>query len=126
MAIQAIQTAGDIHHVTTAAAYRTLQDGYMQQAHKTVTLMETHPPVYVNGWKWCIVCAGCANRPAVGWGIACCLECGARYEGLELPVDAVEIERLLARRPKISQRSWLPNETLDDLRAQNQSIGAGI
>ena len=77
-------------------------------------------------WKWVVHCPVCDNRPVYGWGIACCFECGAIYEGLTLSEDAAEITRILELRPKLSQRNWLPTETLADLQAQNIEIGVPI
>jgi hypothetical protein len=94
----------------------------------TMTVSAEQPAPYVEGWKWCIVCPdpACDNRPMVGWGIACCFDCGTVCQGLVLPDEAAEIERILAFRPKLSQRSWLTTETLADLEAQNVSIGVPI
>lgn len=130
-----IRTAADIHRVqrghlrvpiATAGDYLAALQQAMEAQGKPVRRLFATPAVYVDGWKWCIVCGDgvhCGNRPAYAWGIAGCFDCGAYYEDLVLPADADEIERILAFRPKLAQRSWYPGETLDALRAENASIG---
>lgn len=129
-----IRTAADIHRltrgataqpVTSATEYERAHREAMARRALSPVASAAQPPVYVDGWKWCLVCAGadCDNRPAVGWGIACCFDCGAVYTGLTLPDAAAEIERILALRPKLSQRSWLPTESIADLQAENLSLG---
>lgn len=53
-----------------------------------------------------------------------CYDCGnAAVEGLYLPVgfpeDLGEIERALGARPSPANRNWLPGETVERLRAEN-------
>lgn len=84
------------------------------------------PDVVVDGGAWKIRCVseGCANYPAVApeWnGLACCYDCGAIYEGLTLPTQAVEIAAILVLRP--TRRGWRPGEKLEQLRAENRAIG---
>lgn len=135
-----IRQAAEIHRlrhdplpptaVASPVEYQRAQREFLQAQipPQPVLVATTMPPVYVEGWKWCIVCeaSDCDNRPAYGWGIACCFECGRVYEGLTLPDEADEIERILSLRPKLSQRSWLPTETTADLQAQNETLGVGV
>jgi hypothetical protein len=131
-----IRTAAEIHRLRTdghAAPVASLADyrrAHAQAIHALgllPTLSDEVPDVYVEAWKWCVVCAtaDCDNRPAYGWGTACCFDCGAIYQGLTLPDDAAAITSLLELRPKLSQRGWLTTETLDDLAAQNAMLGVG-
>lgn len=133
-----IRTAANIHRLRHDPAAPTLVATELEyrQSHARalidlgipMSISTDQPAPYVEGWKWVVTCTtiSCSNRPMFGWGIACCYDCGFVYEGLVLPDDAAEIERLLEQRPKLSQRSWLLTETLDDLIAQNLSIGVGI
>lgn len=133
-----IRTAADIHRlridarptpVATAGDYRRAQAQALHAINGPIPfLAEEQPDVYVEAWKWVIRCASpdCDNRPAYGWGIACCFDCAAIYEGLTLPDAADEITRLLEQRPKLSQRTWLPTETMADLQAENATLGVGI
>lgn len=133
-----IRTATHIHRlrhgarpsslVINATEYRRAHLEWMTAAAGTLIDVLDVPPVYVTGNKWCVVCVGpsCANRPVYGWGLACCFDCGRVYEGLTLPEDASEIDRLLTLRPHLSQRGWEPGQTLDDLRDENTSIGVPI
>lgn len=88
------------------------------------------PPVYVSGGMVQIRCAtpGCGNCPAVSpeWRLALCWDCGAIYEGLELPEDFDAIARLLVARPELSTRNWLPGETVEDLERENVEHGIGV
>jgi hypothetical protein len=59
-------------------------------------------------------------------GLACCYECGAIYERLELPAKADEIERLLVARPDLQTRNWRQGETVADLHAENRAHGIGV
>lgn len=126
-------TAADVHRVKTVEEYRNAHRNYRRAIGPT---RSERPAVFVNGWKWCIVCANpsCDNRPAVfvtAWdgerpvsGLACCFEhdCGAIYH-VDFPDEAEAICAILAKRPSLRQRSWLPGETLEQLRAENRSIG---
>ena len=79
-------------------------------------------PFVVDG-KWIVVCA-CGDAPMASpeWDEARCFGCGAIYRGLVWPADRLEIESMLLRRPA-AVRTWLPGETVDDLREQNLSHG---
>lgn len=134
-----IRHATDIHRINhpppqrptpvlTEADYRQAHAGAMVARGIIPFASPDQPAPSVEGWKWVVKCTSpdCDNRPMWGWGIACCFDCGATYTGLVLPDEADEIERLLAFRPKLSQRTWLLTETLDNLREQNLSIGVDI
>lgn len=114
--------------VATEVEYRRAHATAIQKAGGTLSVSVDQPRPYVEAWKWVVHCTtpDCDNRPMLGWGIACCFDCGAVYQGLVLPDDAPEIERLLGLRPKRSQQTWLLTETLGDLADQNLSIGVGV
>lgn len=85
------------------------------------------PAAYISGGVWRVDCTieGCANTPALwiddGLGLACCLDCGAIYEGVPLPADHDAIAALLVRRKRVAERYWQPGRTVADLRAENDS-----
>lgn len=133
-----LRQAADIHKlrrdplppalVSSALEYRRAHAATMIAQGIPVIVSPDQPPVQAEAWKWCVTCTtvDCNNRPLFGWAIACCFDCGAVYEGLALPEDWVEIERLLELRPRRSSRTWLATESLNDLRAQNLLIGAPV
>ena len=62
---------------------------------------------YVNLGQWVMNCA-CNNAPSVSfeWDLACCLECGAIYRSLWVPIERSRIE--LARWQL--EAAWTPPE----------------
>lgn len=98
----------------------------------TPWVSSVHPPVFVSGGMWQVRCAtpGCGNAPMVSpeWRVALCWDCGAVYEGLAIPADAAEIERVLVLRQHLGWRNWNwpmldGSESVDVLRAQNLEMG---
>lgn len=86
------------------------------------------PLVRVDGGRWMVTCTteGCFNGLVVApdWnGLALCAECGAIYEGLQMPPEAADIERLLIKRRRLSDRFWLPGGTVEQLAAENRAAG---
>jgi hypothetical protein len=61
------------------------------------------------------------------WRLACCLECGAVYEGstLLLPADLAAIVAALVVRPDAATRAWIAPQTAGDLLAENTARGIG-
>ena len=80
---------------------------------------------FVAGGKWIVLCP-CGDAPMASpdWNEARCFECGAVHRGLQWPADRDAIEAVLIVRPA-AVRTWLPTETVDDLRAQNVAHGVG-
>jgi hypothetical protein len=108
-----------VHGVRSAADYRAMQRTYVQRlraAHPHLSWLDpwvapVEPPedaadwwrvVTISGGKYVVRCA-CGNRPSVdpNWRLACCFQCGAIYEGLEMPPD--EVVRLLTLRVKANR-----------------------
>jgi hypothetical protein len=58
-------------------------------------------------------------------GLALCYECGAVYEGVEMPEIAQEIERLLVVRTSYAVRYWSPHISLEHLMEENKMMGVG-
>lgn len=84
-----------------------------------------NPAAFVSGGRWLVECR-CGNCPALApeWGgLALCYECGAVYEGVDLPSEAIDIERLLVQRDQPSMRYWNPAITVEALREQNATLG---
>ena len=61
------------------------------------------------------------------WRLACCLECGAVYEGavLLLPSDRPAIVAALVQRPQAATRAWIAPQSAADLLAENVAQGIG-
>lgn len=83
---------------------------------------------HVNYGRWIAECPNCASAQVVSpedprfW----CVECGNEYIGgawaeLSFPTDLDGIERLLMQRPFTRNRNWLPDESVDDLIAENEA-----
>ena len=87
------------------------------------------PPIYVTESLVQIRCAtpGCYNAPAVSieWRLALCWDCGAVYEGLEVPPKWPDVSRVLLARPDPATRNWLPGETVDGLIRENAEHSIG-
>jgi len=93
------------------------------------------PPVYVTHGMAQIRCAtpGCGNCPSVSleWRLALCWDCGAVYEGVEVPADFALAEAVLVCRPSLATRNWRvaqdggidETEAVEDLLVQNRAAG---
>lgn len=131
----AIMAPLHVHGARTEAEYRQQQRDKLAQGRHfhpqfewpEPWLSKQIPPVFIAGGKWMVTCA-CGNCPSVhpDWRLALCFECGAIYEGVTIPGNAKDIEAVLVERPHPSNRAWLPNETVDDLIAQNVAHGAKV
>jgi hypothetical protein len=83
---------------------------------------------FVSAGTWMAECT-CKNGVtlAPGWGnqpdsdhvyaLGLCYECGAVYEGLQMPNAMVEIERVLVQQPNLAYRYWNPRMSVADLEA---------
>lgn len=126
-----IMTPLHIHNAQSAADYKTKQRLYIANARRQYPalvwrdpwLALERPEVQILAGKWLVWCA-CGNYPSVHpeWRLACCFECGAIYEDLVITAEAIEVARLLARRPSVANRGWL-GESLDTIRAENLAHG---
>jgi hypothetical protein len=126
-----IKSPRHVHpRVRTADDYRARQREHIQEGRRQYAALAwrdpwlclDRPPVFISAGKWLIECA-CGNCPSVApeWGgLACCFECGAVYEGLEMPSDAAAIEAVLVQRPSLNARHWEPGTTVEDLLAQDR------
>lgn len=82
---------------------------------------------FVNHGIWKIGCS-CGDHP-IYWpeyGEANCFLCGAMFVDVQPPKHYRDIEAILLKRPQMVNRNWTPDETLDDLRAQNLAAGDPI
>lgn len=126
-----IETAREIHGVRSAQDYRRRQAAVLQTQTKrggrSVVHDSTIPVVAYIAWnRWVIDCecgAGNATDPANPF--ACCFGCGAVHERVQFPPNVQAIERVLLQRVKPSTRNWFPQETVDDLIAENVAHGVG-
>lgn len=75
--------------------------------------------------RWLIACA-CGNYPSYdpAWQLAICFDCAAVY-CVRPPAGWAEIEACLMRRSDARNRNVEINETLDDLRRENDAHGLG-
>lgn len=130
MALSVIKGPRELHSVRTPEAYREkhakhiaarVREGHRLGVHQVLRLKAARID-WDSGWIVDCEChAGVSTDPR--WGIACCFACGAVHTVVLFPVEWPSIERLLLARPQQKQRAWVPSETIEDLRAQNRSIG---
>lgn len=77
---------------------------------------------YVNHGRWVADCPLCNGAELVAPGEAMlCGSCGATHT-VVFPDHATDIEEALAKRPAM-KRNWNPDETVDELIAQNIERG---
>ena len=120
--------------VRTEADYRRTQIMYIARARakfpnliwRDPWVADVRPAVYITAGMWQICCAtpGCGNCPSVSsdWRLACCWDCGAVYEGLDMPADAERAVEVLLCRPVVASRNWT-GESVDDLVNENRAHG---
>lgn len=90
-------------------------------------------PAFVGAGKWKVLCSNPTCRGAeLVWeeGLMLCASClndhvAHQFLRTVFPKERVAIEQLLELRP-LSNRNWLPHESLDELRAENQTHGLGV
>jgi hypothetical protein len=127
-----IMTPLHVHGVRTAAEYRAKQRAYISNGRTQAPALNWRDPwlstettdVIILAGKWLCWCT-CGNYPSVhpDWRLACCFECGAVYENLSVPADAAAIAAVLAKRPRVANRAWVPPQSLDELRDENRARG---
>jgi len=76
----------------------------------------------INYGRWIIKCPRCPNAEAADpeWPLFVCTDCGQGPDGAIFPKDKAGIEAVLLLRPRPQNRTWLPHETLADLKQQNK------
>lgn len=83
--------------------------------------------------RWIANCPDCDMSAEYVWlatPLMFCMSCcnralGGRWRRVEVPSDRAEIERLLLARTDPRTRSWTPDETVDDLLAENVTLSGG-
>lgn len=86
---------------------------------------------WIDKASWIVRCDTCNEQIVIDYGeIYFCPNClNAAHGGKARPVifpsppDRKKIELLLSRRPNPFNRNWLPHETGDQLRAENEAHG---
>jgi ribosomal protein L37AE/L43A len=82
--------------------------------------------------RWIADCPDCPGEQATyAWietPLFLCWRCGNRGIGgmwrpVLVPGNRQEIERLLLKRPDPMQRAWEPGETIEELKADNATVG---
>lgn len=90
---------------------------------------ETPRVARIDDGRWLIDCDGCGGAALTHpeWGIARCFGCGAYYTVIQFPEAdrRVEIESALTARPRLSNRFWLPEQSVADLHEENAAHGVG-
>lgn len=108
-------------------SYQRWHRHVVTQRYGEVWISEEAASAAVNHGRWVAACFWCGTgmltRP--DWGIAGCAECGAFYPKgkVRFPTNHAEIQEVLCRRPVRSTQSWLPTESIDDLRRENSAHG---
>jgi hypothetical protein len=81
---------------------------------------------WIDWGNWAVRCSHCRaglyTHPA--WTIACCTDCGAIHRNVVVPANYADIEKVLCERADRTLHTWLPHESIDDLRAQNAQLAA--
>lgn len=88
-------------------------------------------PAFVAQGQWVVDCPDCGRNRSMVWltePLYMCPACwnqaiGGDWRRVELPAEREHIEALLLARTLREARNWLPGETLDDLRAENEALG---
>lgn len=110
----ATKQAATIAHNATVHPSRTWQMPWEADQETTRQVVP-----FINHGRWVVMCL-CMNASSYSpeWQVARCFECGAVYR-VAPPEHSQAAEKILMRRPKMSNRNWVPYETLDELRAEN-------
>lgn len=86
----------------------------------------------VNHGRWIVRCPYCqfgqARESGDWWFCRQCLNAAGNHLRVRVhwPAEREAIERLLAARPYSWNRNWQPDETLDDLLAENRQHRVGV
>lgn len=83
--------------------------------------------------RWIADCPDCRGGTAYVWlstPLMFCIQCGngaigGKWRRVEVPAERRQIEDILLRRGDVARMSWTPGETLDLLRAENETLGVG-
>ena len=122
-----ISTPQQAHLVTNPSQYRSqaVTAGRAVGTFSEVTDMTAVPrSAFINSGRWICVC-DCGNAPSAdpAWVMALCFECGKEWAPtFPLPTTLDAIEAVLVQRP-IQNRNWLPEQTVEDLQAENDAAG---
>jgi hypothetical protein len=118
-------------HAATHAAYvrdhaRVIRERHRRGAQVAVHPVATPAAAEVNDQRWILRCAcggACSADPS--WPDARCWTCGAVYTHIVWPDAPTRhaIADALAVRPLARLRSWEPQETVQDLHAENRRHG---
>lgn len=81
---------------------------------------------YINHGRWLVDCP-CGNGPNVSpvdaSPEAVCFACGTVWTNVLVPVEHVEIERVLSERKFAVNQNWRPGENVEDLVAEAEGRG---
>ncbi len=92
---------------------------------------------YLNHGRWVVACAADDCRATLFADRLACechdesvcdhpaVPCGAPIVAV-FPEGRGDIDRLMSRRPRRTNRNWAPGETVDQLKAENLLHGVGI
>jgi hypothetical protein len=87
---------------------------------------ETDEPIaaHIGVSAWRVRCT-CGEAPPADpeWQLACCAGCGAIYTKVVFPERREEIEAVLVKRAKFTDRNWKQPWTVEDLQQQNVEHG---
>lgn len=90
---------------------------------------ETSVPVIVNYGRWLVQCPWCPSAQVASredhrfFCIECANNQSMKWIRVTWPDTHVAVERLLGKRHMREIRNWLPHETLEHLRAENELRG---
>lgn len=139
-----IARPAECHGVETPDAYRDWQAAVIFHNRTKLPKINWRNPFvslasvapFVNGGRWGIHCPDCGNLAIYDpdWQLACCAECGARFESIPPPAECERIEAILLARDAMRTRNWNveytlgvgPAETVADLEAQNREQGEEV
>lgn len=110
---------------------------YASNVHKHTIVIEWDRPrgaplaAEVNHGRWVVSCPYCAGASMAEEGeVFFCPDCLMLQNGgfprpVMFPPNAAEIEAILLDRPDEARRNWLPYETVEALRRENEHFAGG-
>lgn len=138
-----IQTGADIHSLNYQDFIRNLLAVMVRAGRvippemiqilqgKPLEMSEMDPVLaYINHGRWIVDCPFCSGAELIFQDTVAflCLSCfnqAVHFKSLPIafPLNVIEIEGILEKRPMPSTRNWLPDETAKMLKDENKKMG---
>lgn len=128
--VRTVMMARHLHNVRSAEELLAKHEAALATARQRgvdVSRHDVREPVvaHVNHGRWIADCS-CGSGVSVDLEMpGCCFDCGAVYWVMKFPEDFARIEHVLALRPRMENRNWVPGEDLAKLLLENELNGIG-